>query len=325
MQVFRALNDIPPDFGPTLVSVGNFDGVHRAHLRVLSEIVSRSRSRNAKSVAVSFEPHPMRILRPDAGLKLITATPEKLRLLELSGVDAVLLLPFTRDMSLMSPQDFVRCVLRDRLNAMEVHEGYNFRFGHKASGDVSLLTQLGREYGFDVVAYPELKVRGESVSSTRIRELVSQGDVRRARALLSRPFSILSTPGRGRGYGSKYTVPTINLSRYEELVPRDGVYITRTRVGQECFDSVTNVGNRPTFGEDSFAIETHLLNFHPLELTAETPVELSFLARIRDEIKFASVQDLRDQIARDVRKAQRYLRLVRRAKERNSPVSPAQN
>jgi riboflavin kinase / FMN adenylyltransferase len=228
MQVFRALNDIPPDFGPTLVSVGNFDGVHRAHLRVLSEIVSRSRSRNAKSVAVSFEPHPMRILRPDAGLKLITATPEKLRLLELSGVDAVLLLPFTRDMSLMSPQDFVRCVLRDRLNAMEVHEGYNFRFGHKASGDVSLLTQLGREYGFDVVAYPELKVRGESVSSTRIRELVSQGDVRRARALLSRPFSILSTPGRGRGYGSKYTVPTINLSRYEELVPRDGVYITRT-------------------------------------------------------------------------------------------------
>jgi riboflavin kinase/FMN adenylyltransferase len=129
--------------------------------------------------------------------------------------------------------------------------------------------------------------------------------------LLARPFSILSTPGRGRGYGSKYTVPTINLARYEELVPRDGVYVTRTRVADECFDSVTNVGNRPTFGAESFAIETHLLNFHSLELTAETPIELSFLERLRDEIKFPSVQDLRDQIARDVKKAHRYLHRLR--------------
>ena len=128
----------------------------------------------------------------------------------------------------------------------------------------------------------------------------------RARVLLTRPFSILSTAGRGRGYGSKYTVPTINLSRYEELVPKDGVYITRTRVGDECFDSVTNVGNRPTFGDESFAIETHLLNFHPIELTAQTPIELSFLSRLRDEMKFPSVEELRDQIARDVRKAHRF-------------------
>jgi riboflavin kinase/FMN adenylyltransferase len=215
-------------------------------------------------------------------------------------------------MSLMSPQEFAEVILRDRLKAVEVHEGFNFHFGHKASGNVALLSQLGREYGFEVVVYPELKVRGESVSSTRVRELVASGDMHRARALLTRPFSILSTPGRGRGYGSKYTVPTINLARYEELVPRDGVYVTRTRVADECFDSVTNVGNRPTFGAESFAIETHLLNFHPLELTAETAIELSFLARLRDEIKFASVQDLRDQIARDIRKAQRYFHLLRK-------------
>jgi riboflavin kinase / FMN adenylyltransferase len=311
MLVFRALNDIPADFGPTLVSVGNFDGVHRAHRRVLEEIVTRSRQRSAKAVAVSFEPHPMRILRPDSGLKLLTPASEKLRLLELTGIDAVLPLPFTRDMSLMGPHDFAKVVLRDHLRAVEVHEGFNFHFGHKASGDVSLLKQLGRECGFEVVVYPELRIRGESVSSTRIRALVASGDMRRARALLTRPFSILSTPGRGRGYGLKYTVPTINLARYEELVPRDGVYITRTRVAEECFDSVTNVGNRPTFGAESFAIETHLLNFHPLALTAETPIELSFLARLRDEIKFASVQDLRDQIARDIRKAHRYFRLLR--------------
>jgi riboflavin kinase/FMN adenylyltransferase len=290
-----------------MVSVGNFDGVHRAHQCVLHEIVSRARARGAKSVAVSFEPHPMRILRPDSGLKLITPTPEKLRVLGQTGIDGALLLPFTRDLSLMSPREFAEQILRNCLRAVEVHEGYNFHFGHKASGDISMLTKFGAELGFEVHAYPEMRIRGASVSSTRIRELISCGDMQRVRVLLTRPFSILSTPGRGRGFGSKYTVPTINLSRYEELVPRDGVYITRTRVGEECFDSVTNVGNRPTFGAESFAIETHLLNFHPIELTAETPVELWFLSRLRDEVKFPSVQDLRNQIARDVKKAHRYL------------------
>ena len=314
MLIFRTPDEIPADFGPTLVSVGNFDGVHRAHRRVLDEIVRRARQRNAKSIAVTFESHPIRILRPDSGLKLLTPTPEKLHLLAETQVDGVLLLPFTRDMSLMSPRDFAQQILQKRLHAVEVHEGYNFHFGHKASGDVALLKELGSEMGFEVFVYPEMRVRGESVSSTRVRQLIAAGAVERARALLTRPFSILSTPGRGRGYGSKYTVPTINLSRYEELVPKDGVYVTRTQVAEECFDSVTNVGNRPTFGADSFAIETHLLNFHPLQLTAETPVELTFLERLRDEIKFQSVEALRDQIGRDVKKAQRIFRLLQAGK-----------
>lgn len=311
MITFDHLADIPQGFGPTVVSVGNFDGVHRAHSRVLGELVKRAAARKAKSVAVTFEPHSVRILRPDAPLKLITPTPEKLRLLEKAGVDAVLLLPFSRDMSLMSAHDFAQQVLRDRLHAVEVHEGYNFRFGHKATGDVRLLSELGRELGFEVLVYREMMVRGESVSSTRIRELVRGGAMEKVRALLGRPFSILSTPGRGRGYGSKYTVPTINLSRYDELVPADGVYVSRTRVGSECFDSVTNVGNRPTFGADSFAIESHLLNFHPLELTAVTEIELFFLARLRDEIKFLSVEALREQIGKDIHKAQHYFALQR--------------
>jgi len=309
MQIFRKLEDIPSSFGPSIVSVGNFDGVHRAHLHGLREIVQRSRKSAAKSVAVTFEPHPMRILRPESGLKLLTPAAEKIRLLERTGIDAVLRLPFSREMSLMSPREFVQQVLCERLNAIEVHEGFNFRFGHKAAGNVEALIQLGHELGFEVVVYPEMRERGESVSSTRIRELVQLGQVSRARFLLGRPFSVRSTPAKGRGYGAKFTVPTINLGDYDELVPRDGVYITQTRVAEECFDSVTNVGKRPTFGTESFAIESHLLNFHPLEVTADTDVEIWFLSRVRDEIKFGSVEDLKKQIGKDIRRATRYFRL----------------
>jgi len=314
MRVFHKLEEVPADFGPTLVSVGNFDGVHRAHAHVLTQIVQRAQQQGAKSVAVTFEPHPVRILRPDSGLKLLTPTPEKLRLLETTGLDGVLLLPFARDLSLMTPRQFAHKILAKALHAREVHEGFNFRFGHKAAGNIELLTQFGGEMGFEVKEYPEMTLRREPVSSSRIRKLLQEGRASRARHLLGRPFSILGTPGRGRGYGSKYTVPTINLSRYDELTPQDGVYITRTRVGGECFDSVTNVGNRPTFGTELFAIETHLLNFHPLELTPETEVEIHFLDRLRDEIKFPSVDALREQIAHDVKKAREYFRLWKRGK-----------
>jgi riboflavin kinase/FMN adenylyltransferase len=312
MQVFRKLDEVPADLGPTLVSVGNFDGVHRAHSHVLREIVSRAQTTGAKAVAVTFEPHPTRILRPEAGLKLLTPTPEKLRWLEGTGIDAVLLLPFGRDLSLMSPKEFAEQILKNKLHAREVHEGFNFRFGHKAAGDINLLAEFGRELGFEVKVYPEMTLRGETVSSSQIRKLLAAGRVSRARHLLARPFCILGTPGRGRGYGSKYTVPTINLARYDELVPKDGVYITWTRVGTERFDSVTNVGNRPTFGAELFAIETHLLNFHPIELTPETEVEICFLDRLRDEVKFPTVDDLREQIARDVKKARRYFHSLER-------------
>ncbi len=310
MHTFHQLGDVPHDFGATLVSVGNFDGVHLAHRHVIDEIVRRARAAHAKSVVVTFEPHPSRILRPDHSFRLLTPLPEKLRLLEATGIDAVLLLSFSRDLSLMTPHQFAHDILNKCLHACEVHEGYNFHFGHKAAGNIDMLRTFGREMGFEVHDYPEMRLRGENVSSSHIRKLLAAGRVSRARHLLGRPFSILSNPGRGRGYGAKYTVPTINLAHYDELVPMHGAYITRARLGSghkaECFDAVTNVGNRPTFGADSFAIETHLLNFHPLDLSAETEVELHFLDRLRDEIKFPSVEALREQIGRDVRKAQRY-------------------
>ena len=311
MQVFRKLDEVPAQLAPTVVSVGNFDGVHVAHQAVVRHMAERAHAIGGKAVAVTFDPHPLRILRPDGAHKLLTPLEVKLQLLEKTGVDAVLVLPFTRDLSLMSAHDFARQVLVDALHAREVHEGYNFHFGHKAQGNVETLAAFGREMGFGVHTYSEQLLRGHHVSSSEIRKLISAGRVDRARALLGRPFSILSNPGRGRGYGTRYTVPTLNLARYDELVPANGVYITWVRINGECFDAVTNVGVRPTFGPDSFAIESHLLNFHEIELLAQTEVELIFLKRLREERKFESVDALKEQIGRDVQTAQRFFKMVK--------------
>ncbi len=309
MRVFHHLDELPADFGPTVVSVGNFDGVHQAHQAVLKEVVTRANATEAKSMAVTFDPHPTRILRPESAPRLITPLAEKIKLLGATGLDGLLILPFNRDLSLMTPRDFAAKILTQRLHAQEVYEGFNFHFGHKAEGNIERLTELGKELGFAVKAYGEMRLRGHAVSSSSIRKLLEAGKVEQARHLLGRVFSIASTPGRGRGYGHKYTVPTINLARYDELIPGNGVYITRTRVGTETFNSVTNVGNRPTFGEDSFAIESHILNFHPIDVMADTPIEISFLKYLRPETKWPDVDALRAQIAKDVHRARRYFHL----------------
>lgn len=309
MQIFRKLEDIPEHFERSVVSVGNFDGVHRAHRRVIANMVQRAHELDAKAVLVTFDPHPIKILRPDEAPPLLTPRDYRLRLLAETGIDALVVLPFSRDLSMMPPFEFAEEILAQALHAVEVHEGFNFRFGHRAEGDVERLREYGKKLGFDVVIYDPMKIRGNIVSSSQIRKLIQAGDMANARHLLARPFTMVSTPGRGRGYGSRYTVPTINLARYDELVPRNGVYITSLKVGNETFEAVTNIGNRPTFGADSFAIESHILNFHPIELTAETPVELTFLKRLRDEVKFPSVEALKEQIGLDVRRAKRYFQL----------------
>src|SRR5581483_4945645 len=302
------LDQVPANYGPSVLSVGNFDGVHLAHRNVLREVVERARELGARALAVTFDPHPVRVLRPGSKTRMLTPTEAKLELLRAAGLDAVLVLPFTRQLSEMSPADFARRILAEKLNAREVHEGFNFRFGHDAAGDVRQLEALGRELGFSLREYPEMRVRGDVVSSSRIRQLIAEGRVTRVQRLLGRPFSIAAPPASGRGVGHRYTVPTINLARYDELLPGDGVYITCTEVGGECFQSVSNVGSRPTFDGAGFAVETHLLNFHPIEVAPESDVKLSFLYRLRPEIRFPGVEALRAQIARDVKRAQRYFR-----------------
>jgi riboflavin kinase / FMN adenylyltransferase len=309
MKIFRSLEELPGDFGPSVVSVGNFDGVHCGHRQVIQEVVRRARETGSQAVAVTFEPHPLRVLRPQVAPKLITPQNLKESLLSQAGLDALLVIPFTVAFSMTTPAEFARNILAGKLRPVEVHEGENFHFGHKAEGTTGRLSALGREFGFAVKSYPVMMLRGNPVSSSHIRELIARGKVSRARHLLGRVFSIAAGPASGRGYGHKYTVPTINLGPYAELIPGIGVYLTRTSVDGEIFNSVTNVGNRPTFGAESFAIETHLLDFHPIDITPESSIELSFLQFRRPEIKFPSVEALREQIGQDVRRAKRYFAL----------------
>jgi riboflavin kinase/FMN adenylyltransferase len=312
MQIFRSLAEIPAGFGPTVVAIGNFDGVHRGHQAIIAKVRERAQALRAKSVALTFDPHPVRLLRPEQAPRLITPMPQRLDLLAATGLDAAVVVPFTEEFSRLSARDFAGQVLSQSLHAVEVHEGDNFRFGHNASAGTAELLALGREFGFGVEAHTAIAVRGCAVSSSEIRNRIVAGDMAMARALLGRVFSIRSTQARGRGIGSRLTVPTINLAPYGELLPSDGVYITRLRIGagDQVFDGVTNAGTRPTFGEPSYAIETYLLNFREIELTPETPLELCFLKRLRGEKKFASPEALKAQIMKDVARAQRYLRLA---------------
>jgi riboflavin kinase / FMN adenylyltransferase len=322
MQLFRKLDEVPASFGPTIATIGNFDGVHRGHQWVIAEVISRAKALGRPSLAITFDPHPAHVLRPESTQPLITPLHIKLELLAATGIDAVLVLPFTKDFSHTSARAFATEVLQQKLKVVELHEGENFRFGYQAEAGIDNLEALGRELGFKVRAYAPCMVRGAAVSSSRIRQLITAGDVSHARALLGRAFSVESTPASGRGYGTRYTVPTINLAPYTELLPGNGVYITTLRVADETFNAVTNVGNRPTFGADSFTVESHLLNFHPIELTEQTPLTLTFLKRLRDEIRWPNPEALREQILKDVRHAQRYFNLCRLVGEKHPDTAP---
>jgi riboflavin kinase/FMN adenylyltransferase len=310
IPVFRSLAEIPAGFGPTMAAIGNFDGVHLGHREILAAVVDEARSAGARAVAITFDPHPERFLRPARAPRLITPTPERLRLLVETGIDAVLMLRFDAALAGLAARDFVERVLVAALDIRSVHEGQNFRFGHGAKAGVRELAGLGAERGFAVHVREAVRVRGLEVSSSAIRALVAAGDVRRARWMLGRPFVVLSTPASGRGIGSRLLVPTVNLAPYDELLPALGVYVTRLRVKGREFQAVTNVGNRPTFGEASFAVESHILNFEPVEMDENTPIELEFLLRVRGEREWPSPEALKAQIFKDVARAKQYFRLA---------------
>jgi riboflavin kinase/FMN adenylyltransferase len=326
MQIYRHLAEIPPGFGPSVATIGNFDGVHRGHQWVIAEVVARARSLGIRSVAITFDPHPARVIRPESRQPLITPLAQKIDLLSATGIDSLVILPFTSELSHMTARAFATSILQQTLHVTELHEGENFHFGYQAKAGVDSLEALGRELGFAVRVYAPRNLRHHIISSTAIRKLIANGDVGHARALLGRPFAIAGTPASGRGYGTRYTVPTINLAPYQELLPPNGVYVTTLTIGtgaaSETFDAVTNVGNRPTFGADSFTVESHLLNFHPIALNEQTPLTLTFLHRLRAEMRWPNPEALREQIGRDVLQAQRYFTLCQALASRPRFAAP---
>lgn len=318
--VYRSLAEIPADFGPSVVAIGNFDGVHRGHQKILAAVVAEAREKRARAVALTFQPHPERFLRPAQAPKLITPFSERIRLLEATGLDAIFVLNFDAALAQMRATDFAHNVLAAGLRAQSLHEGASFRFGVRAEAGVAELVGFGDELGFAVHVHPAVRVHGLEVSSSAVRQRIAAGDLRRARWMLGRSFTVHSHPVQDRGVGTRLLVPTINLAPYEELLPAHGVYATRIAVGSRCFQAVTNVGNRPTFAAAGFSVETHILDFEPIDLGSNTPVELEFLLHLRGEFRFPSVDALRAQIGIDIARARRYFRLLKSV----GGTSPAQ-
>jgi riboflavin kinase/FMN adenylyltransferase len=309
MRIVHDVRELGKALRSSALTIGNFDGVHLAHQKLLRKVVATARASGATAIALTFEPHPIKLLSPEHAPKLLTPLERKTRLIESLGIELLVVLPFTKELAHLSPLGFVRQILVGSLHAVSVHVGPNFRFGYRQSGDVEILAEFARQEGFRLDVLPTLEVRGERVSSTRIRELLSLGRVELAARLLGRPFSVFGPIVAGLGVGRKHTVPTLNLAPVEEQLPKIGVYVTRTRLGEVSHDSVTNVGHKPTFGNHRLTVETFLLNYSG-EI-AESEMEIEFLYRLRDEMKFQNPAILKVQIQEDARRSLKFFRLLR--------------
>jgi riboflavin kinase/FMN adenylyltransferase len=317
MKIYRSL---PADFGPSALTIGNFDGVHFGHRRILRRLKSIAAEHGWKASVLTFDPHPARIVAPQRAPLLLTSPERRATLMEEEGIEQVLILPFTPDLALLSPEQFVQQLLVDQLGVKAVLVGDNFRFGHKQAGNVEVLADLGRRFGFTTEIVSAVRCRNRVVSSSGIRELIQSGKVSLAARFLQHPYGLEGEVVRGRGVGSKQTVPTLNLATDAEVIPARGVYVTRT-TGLEShheWNSVTNVGYRPTFGHsEQLSIETFLLD--PLEGEAPRRIRVEFLWRIRDERRFETPEALKAQILKDVRAAQAYFRRVTAACSKLEP------
>jgi riboflavin kinase/FMN adenylyltransferase len=306
MQVWRNLQELHSLPDRAVVTIGNFDGVHIGHRYLFEEVRVRAAAAAAQAIVLTFDPHPVHVLAPDRELKLLTPMPERLKLFAESKLDGVLILRFDAALAAMPAQEFVRQILVDRLRACEILVGHNFRFGWRATGNVDLLREMGAEYDFRMTPVTPLESRGNAVSSTRIRKLIAAGCVAAAARLLGRHYSVVGPIAAGRGIGGRETVPTLNLAPYPELLPLRGVYVTRTDCNGWSGPSVTNIGRNPTMGETELHLESHFLDAPPPGWTHDGEMRVTFLFRVREEIKFPSVEALRERIGRDIRLAQKY-------------------
>ena len=297
----------------TVLTIGKFDGVHAGHAFLLAQVATVAKERGLQPAAMTFDPHPACVVAPERAPRALISLEDRCARIRAVGIEEVFVLPFTQEISRLSPEEFVSQYIRDRMRARVVIVGYDFCFGYKQAGNAGVLTELGGSYGFETRLVAAVKLRGLIVSTSEVRRRVESGDVSMAGRLLGRPYSVAGEVVKGQGIGSRQTVPTLNLDTSAEILPRDGVYITRTSDldGGASWNSITNIGVRPTFDGSARTIETFLLD--SLRGAAPLRIRVEFLRRVRDERKFETPGELKAQILRDVGRAQAYFRRVSRS------------
>ncbi len=301
MEIIHDLKEIKPLKNPVL-TIGNFDGVHKGHLALFDRVKEIAKGIKGQSVVMTFEPHPIKVIRPGNGPPLITPIKQKLRLISESGIDVIICLPFTREFASISAHAFVRDILVDLIGVKEVVVGYDYAFGNRRQGDIEFLRNMGQELGFKVHVVDPIYLDNTLVSSTSIRNLIQEGSLPEAKRLLGRDYQISGTVTRGAGRGARMLgFPTANLIPVDELIPRKGVYAVIAETGGKSYFGVCNIGNNPTFGSNALSIETYLLDFKGELLGKDFTIK--FVERLREEKTFPSVQELSDQIRRDIEKA----------------------
>ncbi len=310
MEVITDVLQSPGAPNGCVLTIGNYDGLHIGQRSIIDQVVARGKELELQSLLLTFEPHPVRVLRPEVAPRLLMTPEQKQELLAETGLDFMAILQFTTDVAAMSPREFAE-VLAQRLGAREVHVGHDFSFGREREGTLESLRQFGEEMGFDVVVKEAVEVDGERVSSTLIRELLSDGRMLQVQELLGRPYAITGVVGRGDRMGQRLGWPTINVVSDNELIPAEGVYTSRVSFPSfpAPLDAVTNIGTRPTIYENyERVVESHILDFRS-DVYGEA-VELLFFKRLRDEKIFQSTMDLSAQIGRDVEQARDFFRAL---------------
>ena len=302
-----------PSSQRTSVTIGNFDGLHLGHRQILVDLIRTAAASGTASLVMTFSPHPLQILHPGKAPKLIIPTEDKIARIESLGVDYLLLVKFDEKLSRLSGESFIREILVGSLRVQHILVGHNFVFGHKRSGNVALLEELGQEFDYAVHVIPPVAVRGSRVSSTGIRDLIRAGRISQANRLLGRYYTLHGRVVPGQGLGKTALFPTLNLETQNEILPANGVYATLALFEGRSHPAVTNVGTRPTVSGTSLSVETHLL-----EHTPEAPpstLELKFLHRLRNEHRFPSVDELKKQIAKDIQRTERFFGLFKRLRQ----------
>lgn len=306
MRIY-SLKDFPLPF-ETALTIGAFDGIHLGHKALFKETLKIAKDFDVVPLVVTFDPHPRRVIQPHISFKLLTTLEEKLALIEKEGFEKVAIIPFTRSLSELSPDLFVEKYLVDALKARFVIVGFNFRFGKNRAGDTEFLKKLGEKYQFQVRVVPPVIVDEKRVSSSFIRELISKGEVEKAALLLGRPYFLTGKVIKGKGRGKLLGFPTANLLVPEEkLIPARGVYAVWAYVSAQKYKGALNIGFNPTFGERELSIEVHLLNFNSSKDLYGESLHIEFIKYIRPEKKFASIEELKNQIEKDCQLIEKIL------------------